>query len=362
MKHPPVHYHDYLKLNQLLDSQKRRSEELGAPAHDEMLFITVHQAYELWFKQIIFELNSVLEIFGQNPMPEAALNLVEHRLDRVLGILRLSLGHIDIMETMTPLDFLDFRDYLYPASGFQSVQFRMIETKLGLRQDDRLLYNQSPFWKSLPEAHQKDVLAALSQKSLFELVESWLERTPFLQADGFDFWNSYKQAVLDMLAQDRKTAEGNPRLGPDELKRTLAMIDGSRDTFNALFDKDGFEKLREQGQFRLSQRAVQAALFIQVYREEPILQLPFRVLSRLLDLDEVLTAWRARHAQMALRMLGRKIGTGGSSGHQYLKDASDKHKIFTDFFALATFLIPRSKVPALPPELHKRMGYRGETV
>ena len=123
MKHPPVNYHDYLKLDQLLDSQKRRSEEFKDPAHDEMLFIIVHQVFELWFKQISFELDSIVEIFSKSPVSDADLALTNHRLSRVLSILKLFFGQIDTLETMTPLDFLEFRDYLYPASGFQSFQF-----------------------------------------------------------------------------------------------------------------------------------------------------------------------------------------------------------------------------------------------
>jgi tryptophan 2,3-dioxygenase len=94
-----------------------------------------------------------------------------------------------------------------------------------------------------------------------------------------------------------------------------------------------------------------------LYREQPLFQLPFQVLASLLDLDENMTQWRYRHALMAHRMLGQKIGTGGSSGHSYLKSATEKHKIFQDFFNLSTFLIPRSKVPKLPQDLERKMNY-----
>lgn len=359
MKHPPIHYHDYLDLDRLLAAQKRRSEEFGAPAHDEWLFITVHQTYELWFKQILFELDSVMGLLGQEKVPERDLGTVVHRLERILSILRLSLGNIDVLETMTPLDFLDFRDFLYPASGFQSFQFRLIETKLGLREGDRLMYNQSRFQDHLPPSQQSLVETALKADSLFERVEKWLGRTPFLQATGYDFWSSYKQAVLEMLQADREVVLANKRMTPEVRDRNVKMIDGTESTFRSLFDKAAFDELRGQGQFRLSLEAVQAALFIQVYRDEPILQQPFRVLSALIDLDEVLSNWRYRHAQMVLRMLGRKIGTGGSSGHDYLRETADRHRIFSDFTRLATFLIPRSKIPALPAAIRGRMDYSG---
>ena len=76
-----------------------------------------------------------------------------------------------------------------------------------------------------------------------------------------------------------------------------------------------------------------------------------------MDIDELLTQWRYRHALMAHRMLGQKIGTGGSSGHAYLKQATDQHKVFSDFFNLSTFLIPRSKVPPLPNSLQSKMNF-----
>lgn len=361
MKHPPIHYHDYLQLEKLLGAQKRRSEELGFPAHDEMLFITVHQTYELWFKQIVFELDSMLASLSVKNVHESSLSTVVRRLERILSILRLSIGNIDVLETMTPLDFLDFRDALYPASGFQSVQFRLIETKLGLREPDRLGYNQTPYHSHLPKDHQKSVLDSQDNSSLFDLVERWLERTPFLQTAGYDFWTSYKNAVLEMLKGDRDTVMTNPGMAPEARERNLKMIDGTEATFRSLFDAASYEELRAKGQFRLSAKALHAALFIQVYRDEPVLLQPFRLLQGLLDLDEVMATWRYRHAQMAQRMLGRKIGTGGSSGHDYLRETADRHRIFADITRLATFLIPRSKIPGLPADLRQTMDFHKST-
>ena len=104
--------------------------------------------------------------------------------------------------------------------------------------------------------------------------------------------------------------------------------------------------------------ALQAALFINLYRDEPVLQLPFRLLSLLMDIDETMTAWRYRHALMAQRMIGMKLGTGGSSGHDYLAEAARRYRVFGDLFALSTFLIPRSALPPLPEPLRSAMGYR----
>ena len=99
-----------------------------------MLFITVHQVYELWFKQILHELKRIEADFAKNPVDDRELVRVIHGLSRIHEILKLLVHQLDVMETMTPLDFLDFRDLLYPASGFQSVQFREIEIRLGLPQ------------------------------------------------------------------------------------------------------------------------------------------------------------------------------------------------------------------------------------
>jgi tryptophan 2,3-dioxygenase len=357
MKYPPVHYHDYLHIETLLGLQNRRSQQLGTAAHDEMLFITVHQTYELWFKQIIFELDSVLETFSPQTIAEKNMAIASARLDRVIAILKLVMGQIDVLETMTPLDFLEFREYLYPASGFQSIQFRLIETKLGLKEKERLLYNEVPFYKHLPEDQQKIIHAALNRPSLFELVDQWLARTPFLQNAEFDFWNMYKVAVHQMFTADKDTIRANSQIGPEIQKKNLEMIAATEKTFESLFDEAQYKKLQDEGYFHLSYQAFHGALLIHLYREQPIFHVPFRILSSLMDIDELLTQWRYRHALMAHRMLGQKIGTGGSSGHTYLKAATDKHKIFNDFFNLSTFLIPRSKIPPLPASLQSKMNF-----
>ena len=118
-----THYGDYLHLEQLLSAQKPMSGvDKDKPAHDEMLFIVIHQAYELWFKQILHELGSVIPLFEDKSLDERQMGIVVARLTRVTEIQRVLVDQLTILETMTPLDFLDFRDYLVPASGFQSIQ------------------------------------------------------------------------------------------------------------------------------------------------------------------------------------------------------------------------------------------------
>ena len=113
----------------------------------------------------------------------------------------------------------------------------------------------------------------------------------------------------------------------------------------------------------MDHKALQAALFINLYRDEPIVQLPFRFLTGCIEVDELLTVWRQRHAIMVERLLGRKIGTGGSSGHDYLRRTAEQNRVFVDLFNLSTFLIPRSERPELPESLRKQLGFYfgGET-
>ena len=155
-KYATTHYHQYLQLDKILDAQAPRSVMSEKPAHDEMLFIVIHQAYELWFKQVIHELQSVIEVMQQEYVDERALNVVVARLNRLIEIMELLIQQIRVLETMSPLDFLDFRDYLFPASGFQSFQFRLIETMLGLKTAQRVTYNGQPYHHALePQQHRR---------------------------------------------------------------------------------------------------------------------------------------------------------------------------------------------------------------
>jgi tryptophan 2,3-dioxygenase len=355
---PPVEYSEYLKLDQVLGSQEPKSTLYGKPAHDEMLFIVVHQAYELWFKQILHELDSVRGLFRQDSVDERSIGVAVARLERVIEIQKLLLDQLRILETMTPLDFLDFRDFLVPASGFQSLQFRLIENKLGLRPERRVVTTESAApGTRLPAAAQEPLRRSQEEPSLFTLVETWLERIPFLESPGYQFWDSYRAAVDAMLASDRRTIETNPTLSPEERQTQLAELANTQKSFAALLDEPTHDRLVAQGERRLSFRATQAALLIHLYRDQPILHLPFLFLTALVDIDEHLATWRYRHALMVHRMIGTKIGTGGSSGHHYLLGTVERNKIFSDFYNLSTFLISRSALPSLPPELERRLGF-----
>jgi len=350
-------YGSYLQLDRLLDSQTLKSTESGNSVHDEMLFIIIHQAYELWFKQILHELDSVLDMFRGNYVQEENFGIVVARFDRIIEIQKLLVNQISILETMTPMDFLEFRDLLTPSSGFQSVQFRLIENKLGMRPEERIQYGKQRYNQFLDEDDSKTVLNSEEDDSLFNLLEKWLERTPFLQMDEFNFWSSYQTAVQHMIEGDIERIKENTQLDDDTQQNSLKQYDAIQRTYDALFNKEKYFQLQKEGHRRLSQKATLGALFIQLYRDEPILQLPNRLLTQLINVDQLFTSWRNRHRLLVFRMIGVKIGTGGSTGHAYLKKTAEKHSVFRDFSNLSTYIIPRSSLPTLPKELKKELGF-----
>lgn len=360
--HAPVYYGDYLQLNKLLDTQLPKSREIGNEAHDETLFIIVHQVYELWFKQILHELKSVTQIFSNKNIPETDLSTVHARLERIIKIQAVLLDQLSIMETMTPMDFLEFRDLLVPASGFQSVQFREIEITMGLRTNQRKEVDREFFMGRLNKEDQARILEIEKEKSLLELVDSWLARMPFTFQDDFDFWGEYQATVEDMLCGDEITiTENSASLDEISLRVQLQNLESTRNTFQSLFSEEDYKQFFDKGERKLSQKSTLNALFILLYRDRPILNMPFQILNSLMDIDENFTTWRYRHSIMAHRMLGTKIGTGGSSGHQYLKMAAENNRVFIDLFNLSTFLIPRSSLPVIPENISDQMNftYRG---
>ena len=172
-----------------------------------------------------------------------------------------------------------------------------------------------------------------------ELMNYWLEIMPFFDSTphhpvgggGRLFWDTYRHIYVTSLA----TAEQD----------------------NQAFFDAVFADVSANSERRLSPKACRAALFIMLYRGYPILQLPFQLLNNLLEIDEQLSTWRYRHMNMVHRMIGTRIGTGGSTGRDYLKGALDKHYIFADIARLTSFLIERRKLPALSPDMEKQLGF-----
>lgn len=351
----PVYYGDYLQLPKILNAQDTESAKYGKSAHDETLFIIIHQTYELWFKQILYELDSVREIMQQAFVPSTDLSVINSRIERVTTIQQILIDQIQVMETMTTLDFMEFRDYLVPASGFQSLQFRLIEATLGIKAHHRMEIEKQFFTSRLNVSDRKRLEETEAKISVFELVEAWLERMPFSHFEEFDFWGEYSLAVDKMLKQDRQIISTNPSLDDRIRAMELKNLDMTQETFNTLLDSHLYEEWKGQGKVRLSQKAMLSAVFIYLYRDYPGLQMPFRILNSLVEVDEKFTTWRYRHAIMVQRILGTKIGTGGSSGHEYLKSTTERNRAFLDFFNLATFLIPKNMTPKLPQNIKDQL-------
>ncbi|MEJ8572619.1 tryptophan 2,3-dioxygenase family protein [Microbaculum marinum] len=352
----PKSYAGYLQLETLLASQKPVSAAVGRPAHDEHLFIIVHQVYELWFKQVLYELDRVEAIFAGPWVEDRDVAAAAAGLARVVEILKLGVRQIDLLETMTPLDFLDFRDLLFTGSGFQSLQFREIEVRLGLKRENRLRFDDQPFEHRLIEPEQTRIRDVEARPSLFDMVEAWLGRVPFLETAGWQFQEAYRSAVTAGVREEIARISDNPTLGDRQREGQVAALEEELGRFEALFSSSPKDRATPAPGWRMARGAVLAALFINLYRDEPALQVPFRFLSHIMDIDETLTTWRFRHAQMVERMIGRKVGTGGSSGHSYLNRTVEQHRIFSDLFALATFLMPRAARPDLPEALRRRMA------
>jgi tryptophan 2,3-dioxygenase len=358
----PVYYGDYLQLSKLLDTQLPLSRKFATKedgeCHDEMLFIIVHQAYELWFKQIIHELNLVIKIFAQDYIPENQLSNVFQKLNRVKKIQSILIDQLDIIETMTPMDFLEFRDLLIPASGFQSVQFREVEIKMGLTTDSRIDVDREFFMGRLSEDDKKRLIEVEKSPSILKLMEKWLERLPFTNMGEFNFWDEFKKSIDTISKEDEEIILKNSA-SLSELQKNIQLenLRLTRENFQSLFDSKKHQMLVENRQRTLSQKAILNALFILLYRDEPMLAMPFNILTSMMDIDENFTSWRYRHALMAQRMLGTKIGTGGSSGHVYLKRAADNNRVFLDLFNLSTYIIPRSRLPIIPEGIKKQLSF-----
>lgn len=238
-------YNRYLKIPELKNLQALKS---SPEEHDEMLFIIIHQAYELWFKQILHEADYLVDHLNSNNIIKA-----QKTLKRINTILKVLVHQVDILETMTPLEFLTFRNYLENASGFQSTQFRELEFLLGLK-----------------DAHA-------------------LSRTDAESEERVQLENRYN----------------SPTLWDYFLKY---LLQNGYNIESSIITRDFTNKVEPN-------ESVQVVL-TEIYKNVPVIA---QFCELLLDLDEGLQEWRYRHVQMVQRTIGAKIGTGGSSGADYLK-------------------------------------------
>ena len=263
-------YISYLKIDELLELQQPESD---GPEHDEMLFIVIHQTYELWFKQLLHEAGAL----------QAALEAGDtHRslalLGRMRTIMKTCVAQIDILETMTPLQFNSFRGFLQSSSGFQSAQFREFEAVLGRR----------------------DPAGAGADKS-----------TGMGMAEHLIYGSPARSRVEAAMAR--------PALW-DSALRYLASRGHA--VPNDLLYRD--VKLAYQADERVQ------SVLLDVHRNDPDAA---AVCERLVDLDEGLQEWRYRHVKMVERTIGRKSGTGGSAGVAYLASTLFR-PVFADLWAI----------------------------
>lgn len=262
----PLSYNKYLRVRDLIALQ----DCLSDPAHhDELLFITIHQAYELWFKQILHELDAAACAMGEDRAP-----LATRALSRVVEIEKLLVTQIHILETMTPINFLGFRDELNPASGFQSMQFREIELSSGLK-DAAVL-----------RAFDSDEFAAPRLRARFDAPTLGEAFFAYLTRRGFD-------------------------APPDD---------------ESLSDE---ERRRRYGQ--RTRAALEVLTHFETRYEE------YQLSESLIAHDEYFSLWRHHHVRMVERMLGTKKGTGGSEGVGYLRTTLDK-KFFPELWEARTHL------------------------
>ncbi len=356
---PPT-YWDYLALDRLLALQNGLDDDDTALLSDELHFIVVHQVFELWFKLVLRELRLARDRLGEPKVPEETVPWVVHHLRRVGTIFELAIDQFRVMETLTPQDFLAFRDKLVPASGFQSYQMREIELLLGLSDTQRhsegggdplapirRLAAASPggakAWAAIERAQ--------AEPSLRATLHAWLYRTPIDGSHPDDpgddarvvaFLEAYLAAQHTLHA--RQSRDFAPKQGHETAHLTAQFGAAEEAARRFLFAED-VEDAAARPQVRRTRAGL---LFIESYRELPLLAWPRLLIDTIVELEELMVLWRTRHARMVERTIGRRMGTGGSSGVDYL-DATAKYRIFTELWAVRTLLLPRE---ALPPLQH----------
>ena len=295
-------YSEYLRLEELLKLQDGVKGEKRKISSDELHFILVHQNFELWFKLVINELKCTRDILASDYVEETKLPQAVHHMDRVIEIFKLMSQQWRVMETLEPQDFLNFRDELGTASGFESVQMREMESLMGSKWIDGKLVGNIE-----------------NGKSLYDVTCEWLERTPI---QGSVYNSKEDQIQVDEFIKEYLSA--HKRLYPDTNQEAVNF-----------FNEDKSLRRRRAG-----------LVFIESYRELPLLAWPRKLISTLIELEQSMILWRTSHARMVERMIGRRIGTGGSSGVDYL-DMTTKYRVFIDLWAVRSILIKKEALPII---------------
>ena len=348
-------YADYLDLHTLLSLQGDDSKL----TNDEQHFIIVHQSFELWFRLILIELRAARALLMQKLLPEDDVPRIVHHVKRCTEIFRLMTDQWRVMETLAPQDFLAFRDGLGTASGFESFQMRELELLLGLKQGQRV-DEMDPLghFRKLAENGGADaeVLKRLEAEeampALGEILSKWLERTPIQGSFASDdndsqvvseFVEQYLTAHKNIGDQAVKRMSEHGVKNIDEVKKRFASANSGAREF--LMPGDEISRARA------------GLLFIESYRSLPLLTWPRILIDTMVELEEALVLFRTHHARMVERIIGRRVGTGGSSGVDYL-DATLKYRVFNDLWTVRTLLIKKESLPALQNSAF--YGFAGE--
>jgi tryptophan 2,3-dioxygenase len=356
-----MNYWDYIKVEELLALQGGFDGDESRVSNDETLFIVVHQIYELWFKLVLRELTAARDLFRQNPVPDIQLATASRGFRRIVAIFEQAIAHFRVMETLTTRDYLEFRDRLIPASGFQSAQLREIEILLGLDDGTRIpLGREGSYLEALkgadgrPSPATRRVEARLhGGPSLKQVIYEWLARTPIdgpvsTQESVDRFLRGIVEAHRGEIGVRTKLAE-QQALTPDDVSRLRARYEKEvafAETF--LMAEDDPAADAETRAFRRRVRA--GIVFLESYRELPRLAWPREVVDGLVELEQSMVIWRQRHARMVERVIGRRTGTGGSAGVDYLDQTALRYRVFGDVWAVRSLLLRKPTLPALDHE------------
>jgi tryptophan 2,3-dioxygenase len=359
----PTAYWDYIKVEELLALQGGLEPTDEQLSNDEVMFITIHQIDELWFKLVLRELVAVRNLFAQPVVPEQSLAAAVRGIRRMQEVLVHLASHFTLMETMTTRDYLNFRDKLGSASGFQSGQLREIEILLGLPDSERLPLGASNGDANylealrgadgLPSSAYHRVQMRLADKpSLREAIREWLYRTPIQGSMPGQPEDARAVAAFvdDYCAMHEKVTRGALAAA------VAAAPEGTdRERLSVRYDKEiettrsflRAEDVAEAGERERVSRIRAALVFIESYRELPLLAWPREVIDAIVAFEQSFVVFRQRHARMVERVIGRRIGTGGSSGVDYLDATALKYRVFREVWAVRTLLLRKDELPPL---------------
>jgi tryptophan 2,3-dioxygenase len=348
-------YWEYIRVEELLSLQGGLEGDERQLSNDEVMFITVHQVYELWFKLLLRELTSLRNLLKQ-PVDDARMAEAVGGARRCSTILRRAVDHFEIMETLTTRAYLAFRDKLTPASGFQSAQMRQLEILLGLPDEERLGLGLDGSYMDALRAHGGASSPALERvratradrPNLREAFQAWLYRTPI---DGIGPEDPEAQVALDRFLADYATAHGRQVDASHQAARILVRTPEDEHKLAQRFAAEKRSLLEflspsgpEAAQIR-RQRA--ALLFILTYCHLPLLAWPQALVEAVIELEQHMVIFRQRHARMVERVIGRRVGTGGSSGVDYLDQTAQAYRVFRDLWSVRTFQIRADLAPPL---------------